>query len=215
MRPFHAIVSRQRSQKVVANLINADRIDDTIDYDLLDDDDSRLLWKAPISKVIERDAGTMAVEVADLINTSNHIRFVDGYFGPDSSPHRRPFQEFMKLFSGRDMSSVKIEYHCRQVTDKQYFLNRCSGWVTPSIPAGVKVEFCRWEKDNLHNRFILTDKGGIAFLEGLTSHLGTGREKDVIALLHSDTVASLNMDFDRTTTSMTLVDTIEVQGTMV
>ena len=44
VRPFHAIVSRQRSQKVVANLINADRIDDTIDYDLLDD---CLLYTSP------------------------------------------------------------------------------------------------------------------------------------------------------------------------
>lgn len=214
INPFHAIVSRQFSQKFVANLINADHIDDTLAYEQLEQDDPRLLWRAPTSKVILRDAKEMASEISQLLSTSKHIRFVDGYFGPDSSSHRRPFREFMKLLIGRNMSSIKVEFHCRQIMPEQHFLDKCEDWVTPSIPAGMTVKFFRWKNDDLHNRFIITEKGGVAFLEGLTSYQGTGREKDVIALLHNETIALLNQEFDRETTSMTLVDSIAVKGTM-
>ena len=214
VRPFQAIVSRQATEKSVANLIHADNIEDTTDYDTLPADDARQFWKAPISKVVERDAATMAKEVADLVKAGETIRFVDGYFGPDALQYFEPFKAFMGLFDNRDLTSLQVEFHCRCITDEIYFRGKCTDWVAPSIPAGLQVKFYRWQEDQMHNRFVLTEKGGVAFLEGLAGYRGTGRKTDVIALLHRDTVDTLNREFTADTTEMTLVDVIEIDGKM-
>lgn len=63
------------------------------------------------------------------------------------------------------------------------------------VPKQLEMRFIRWDRDNLHNRMVLTELGGMAFLEGLDQFMGKGREDDVVVLLNKTVARQLVQDF--------------------
>ena len=59
------------------------------------------------------------------------------------------------------------------------------------IPVGISVRLVRWKQkivgEKLHNRFILTDRGGVIFGVGLDDGDGAAEETDDIKLLDDET----------------------------
>jgi hypothetical protein len=47
----------------------------------------------------------------------------------------------------------------------------------------MKIRLVRWNQEHLHNRFILTDKGGLNFAHGLGDHNGSHPKHDEVYLL--------------------------------
>jgi hypothetical protein len=60
------------------------------------------------------------------------------------------------------------------------------------ISVGVRLTNARWRHEDLHNRYILTDRGGILIGEGFdeANHKST-RTDDVLTLLSPETAAEL------------------------
>ena len=78
-----------------------------------------------------------------------------------------------------------IEIHTKVKSSEDFFREQCHTKLTRLIPNGMRVSFVRWsEKDGgqpLHNRYILTELGGVSFQHGLDD--GKKGDTDDVALL--------------------------------
>ena len=71
------------------------------------------------------------------------------------------------------------------------FIGLCDAWLCDVIPLGMKVRFCRWSHAQLHNRYILTDVGGLKFGQGLDQAGDTEPQEDHVTLLGQQEAAAL------------------------
>lgn len=169
---FRAIISKSNPQKR---------------FDVLHPDelvDSSHLWAVPTSKVVPRVASEMAKIVAPVLSSAQEIIFVDPHFAPEAVRYRKTFEAFMKaIFSNRSAPIKRLEFHSEAKSTTEFFREECKKRLKRQIPQGVKVIFVRWEnKDEgqaLHNRYILTDLGGLAFQHGLDQGKRDGETDDV------------------------------------
>lgn len=212
-RPFWAILAASNPRNHPAILLAVD-VDDTIDYSSLAATDSRLLWKAQRSKIIHRDAASMAQAVDLLLQQCDKVLFVDRHFGPENLRHRLPLESFLLTIAKRNAtaSTVTIEVHTGDKSTAAFFQAECARQLPAIIPAGMTVRLIRWASDDLHNRFVLTDCGGVAFLEGLDQYTGAGRREDVVAVLDQEVCATLMSDYETTGSKFTYIDECVVFG---
>lgn len=213
-QPFWAIIA-QSNPRTHTSVIIGDDVHDVVDWDKLPVDDPKRLWKAYHSRIIKRNAKDMADAIELFVQHADEVLFIDKHFGPENQRHRLPFQEFMLRLNGRSNGSMpsRMEFHCSKRSEARFFETECQSRLTGMIPNDVKMRFIRWDVDDLHNRFVLTELGGIAFLEGLDQFMGSGREEDVVVLLDKDVAKHLIQEFAIGTTNFVLQDQIEITGT--
>ena len=78
-----------------------------------------------------------------------------------------------------------IEYHTGDSNkDTNAFAREMGKSIRPYLPAATTLKVVRWKEDELHNRYILTDRGGVMF--------GTGLDVDESAIPSEDTVTLLD-----------------------
>jgi hypothetical protein len=112
--------------------------------------------------------------------------FIDPYFGPDNPRHRRPLQAFLRaLIQNRKTPIRSIEYiTSTKILDFGYFKSECEK-LSDIIPRNIAVTVIRLRQkmdgEKLHNRYILTDIGGVKFNTGLDD--GKSGETDDVDLL--------------------------------
>lgn len=200
-RPFHSIISTKNFGNTT-NLLIGDDLDPTDPPDL---------WIVPTSIHIKREPALMANCVLALLSQCNEALFIDPYFGPGKKQCTEPLQMFLEAISsrgGRRMPS-RIEYHAgnqdRDTSRYQSDLEQC---VEPHLPPGVKLSVIRWNKEQMHNRYILTDRGGVMFGHGL----GDGRDSEVkydtVSLLDDNTCAELIVDYSTESKKLTWLNEI-------
>jgi len=215
-RPFRALLAASNPNSHPAVIVGAD-VDDTIDYTGLAATDSRLLWKAQRSRIVQRDAASMAQAVDLLLQQCGKVLFVDKHFGPENVRHRLPLESFLLTIARRNTAaaSVTVEVHTGDKSTSAFFQAECMRQLPAVVPTGMNVRLVRWASDDLHNRFVLTDCGGVAFLEGLDQYAGSGRQEDVVAVLDHDVCVALVSCYDTTCGKFTFVDECTVVGTKV
>lgn len=213
-RPFRAIIAETNSRKHPA-VIAADTLDDTLEADELPMDDVRRLWRADRSRIVKRNAVEMADAIDLFIRQADTILFVDKHFGPENARHRIPFEEFLSRLDERGSGAMPslISVHCASISESAFFRSQCEIRLCPLIPHGTRVGFHRWAADDLHNRFVLTDLGGVAFLEGLDQYMGNGRTDDVVILLDNRVARQLISHYTPGTSMFRHIDHHEIVGT--
>ena len=213
-RPFRAIIAESNQRTHPAVIVGA-TLDDTLVFDDLPESDSRRLWKASRSKVIKRNAIEMADAIEVFIQRADRILFVDKYFGPENPRHRIPFEEFLSRLRDRHEGKMPktVEIHCAYKSEASFFQSQCNSRLAGMIPKDMRMHVRRWSEKDLHNRFVLTDLGGVAFLEGLDHYTGDGREEDVVVLLDQDVSQQLMDNYTVGKTTFQLIDECEVIGT--
>jgi hypothetical protein len=158
-RSFHAIISNINPNNHSHVLINEEI------------HDGQPLMQASRSVQIKRTSQEMALCVKNLFYSSKQIMFIDPHFSKANNRHFRPLGEFLKLIEeARNLRGVSVnwlEYHTDNKTDESFFKNRCDQRLPVLIPQGMILQIVRWPEDELHNRFILTDIGGVMFGTGL------------------------------------------------
>lgn len=161
--PFHAIIvaSSCKIQKaIVAN-------------DLCDDSP---LWRVERDGQVPRQAQDLAALAESLLFHSTEVSFIDQHFGP-TSKHGRPLAAFLaSARKGKKLS--RIEYHLKGSDDRSMFkagLERQRPHL--NLAADESIIFIRWNcikgAQNLHARYLLTNRGGIHFDYGLDEGDGT------------------------------------------
>jgi hypothetical protein len=122
---------------------------------------------------VPRRAAEMAAAVAAMLRNCTVAHFVDPNFGPENTRHRRPAEAFFRaLLANRNgRSLVYVAIHTSEKSTPDFFEDTCKQQLPRLIPRGLRVTLRRWKQkdggEKLHDRFILTNLGGVEFSVGL------------------------------------------------
>ena len=178
-RPFYAILSRD-NPRGQPDVVRAD--------DILDGTPEA--WLAPGSIVVERTAASMADGVGSMLLCATRILFVDPHFRATKPEFNRPLSAFLKIVRAAD-SQAKIELHTADRADAppwDSFRRECEDYLPRIVPRSLTLVVRRWKNrvggERLHNRYILTDLGGVQFGVGLDD--GDPGTTDDVTLLSAE-----------------------------
>ncbi len=158
-------------------------------------DKSNDLWAVKTRLVVARNARTMAKAVAPMLRRCTTAVFIDPYFKPDDPGYQRSMGAFFWCLTGDQANpgGMDVQLHASDRIYRRGFAPRflqqaCEDYMAQNIPAGLRVRFLRWKEreggETLHNRYILTDLGGVQFHHGLDE--GREGETDDITLMDLD-----------------------------
>lgn len=177
--PFHAVLARANSTNHPSTLV-AEGLGEATP-----------LWATPRGMTIARTAGDMAAAVATMLRIAEIIIFVDPYFRPGRIESRRPLEKFLRaVVNARPLEvPARIEVHTSLVEDRsgtrEFFEDQCRRNLPRYLPEGVRLVLLRLRErpggERLHNRYILTDLGGLVFGAGLDD--GADGETDDVTLM--------------------------------
>lgn len=164
VRPFRAIIVEG------SNYEN----DSVLPKDLdLDDHD---LWKNPNSIRVNRSAAEMIGSVHSMLECANELILIDRNFKPEESRFRNVLAKILRDLHTSPYGPIinTIYYQVGDRLSENELERLCRRHILPMIPEGKKVSFCIRPWDDLHDRFILTNIGGVSFSVGLDENLGGG-----------------------------------------
>ena len=177
-RPFHAILARKNPRQNTNVMCEGDVWDDKAEH-----------WNAPSTIIVQRYANKMAECVAPMLRCATKVLFVDPYFRANEETSeerfRKPLAEFLRTIGTR-ASQITIELHTAdrdKVRSWEEFQKECEDHLPDVVPTGVTITVHRWKNnvERLHNRYILTDIGGVLFGTGLDEGR-PGTTDDVVRL---------------------------------
>jgi hypothetical protein len=174
--PFRGILARANPRRRDAVLVERDL-----------DEQSSALWAVARGTTVDRRARSMAELIRPMLRCCGTVIFIDPYFGPERPGYRRSLEAFLStLVAGRrDVGSVRVEVQTEAKSTAEFFSSECQAQLGKHIPAGLSVKLRRWTQrqggETLHNRYILTDLGGLIFAHGLDE--GKSGETDDVSLM--------------------------------
>ena len=179
-RPFHAILARTNPNSHAHVLTESDLDDGATEY-----------WAVNRGLTVSRKAADMAEAVASLLRCSSIVIFIDPHFRPEKSRYRRPFEAFLERMIRRRPGGMpkRIELHtAADRTGTEEFREECERRLPRCVPEKMRVRVRRLRQkqggEKLHNRYILSDLGGVSFGYGLDE--GNKGETDDITLMDRD-----------------------------
>jgi len=139
-------------------------------------------WDNSHGMIVKRDAEEMAEAIKNMLACSRWVKFIDPYISPSRSDYRPSLQAFLKILASErpvgppDLIEIHTGLHSATADFlKQKYLN--------IIPSGLQVTVYQWKtipnEQELHNRYVLTDLGGVSFLHGLDTGRGGNNFDDV------------------------------------
>jgi len=157
---FHAIVATENPRSHAAVLI-ADDVNENLP-----------LWHVARQKKVPRHPRDLAMVAAPLIQISKQILLIDPYFDPCDPTYQASIKTMMAPLARRRTTPARVELHCAlHRTSSPSFWSDCRSDLPGVIPDGLKVSVIRWnvveDKERFHRRYILTERGGVAFEGGL------------------------------------------------
>ena len=116
----------------------------------------------------------MAQLVSPILSNCLELYFIDPHFGPENARHRRPLEAFLNEMAvnrcGKPFPNC-IEIHTSNKADSVFFKDTCLEELPQLIPSGYSIKLKRWAErsggEKFHQRFILTDIGGVEVDPGL------------------------------------------------
>jgi hypothetical protein len=201
-RPFHAIIASA----------NPASIPFVLDVESLNGGQG--LWKVTRSLVVRRVAEDIARCVRPFIDVSKHILLVDPYFSPEEIEYRKPLQLILEAISVGDGKVFEVHLNEQRSSSKTYFEAVCKKVLPTIIPQGVQLRIVRWKEkaggDKLHNRYILSERGGLRFGNGLRE--ADDGQFDEVELLEFDTARDRFEKYAGKVAAFDFVDDIVIAG---
>ena len=161
---------RNEPFKAILSLDNPGKYAKVVRFDVIDD---HPLWDINSQAVCARLAADMSCAISAMLCNCRGIYFIDPHFGPENARHRRPLEAFLNAIKNRTRKLMPeiIEIHTSKKSDASFFKNTCNERLPAIVPSGMIVKFKRWNQkiggEKLHERYILTDIGGIKVGPGL------------------------------------------------
>lgn len=212
IKPFHAIITIQNPM--------------AREYVLIADDieENTPLWNVRRGKPVPRTAEALAKCASILLSISKEIIFIDPHFefiDKDGNEIHR-FINTLKYFiefSFIDKPVKRLELHLRHKKyrhiDIDSWKNLCEEKIAPLIPKYSKIKVFiwkkKWEGDEIHARYILTERGGIKYDYGLDE--GWKGETTDVDLLDRMLYEKRWKDFQEDTSAFKPVSKMEIEGT--
>ncbi len=158
--PFHVILAHNNpNPQKWSNIVCAE------DISLGDD---RAWDDPPSSATVNRTATSMAACIEPLLRYATQIHFIDPHFCPLQDRFKNPLSKFLKIIC-HDSHEVSLEYHTLADNTLCWkdFQQKCEDELPHLIPKGFTLTVRRWKNrvggERFHNRYILTNIGGVAF----------------------------------------------------
>jgi hypothetical protein len=157
-KPFRAILARgnPRSQPFV--------------LEGNDVEENHPLWKVEASQFVARTPQEIGTYIGPLLRISRHVLFVDPYFRAGHRDYRELFATLFELaVCDKSSEPPRVEIFASTKNDlgEVFFFDECRRCLTDLIPAGIQVKIGLWSQriggEEIHNRYILTDRGGVKF----------------------------------------------------
>ncbi len=207
--PFRAIITVSNPNSVPEVLI-ADSLDETSP-----------LWNVPQDSHILRTPEAMAECVGGLLTLSTEILFIDPHFSPAEGRFSCSLEQFVLKTINARRPIKRIEYHLKYDDTKpdcRWFKSECERRVSRLIPQGTKLKLVRWQErdggERFHDRYILTEVGGVCFTGGLDA--GSDGETTYVSLMGHETRSQVWHRYQLTTPEderiYELVDEAEIIG---
>ncbi|MDM8548922.1 hypothetical protein QUF72_02545 [Desulfobacterales bacterium HSG2] len=210
--PFHAILVKDIPDR--SHLNKAVFKGSNLKHDITE-------WNHETMVTVERKAKDMAKAVSPMLSNCTEAIFIDPHFDPEKDKYRVTIKAFLQEIVNHrcTFSPKRIEVHASDRDDKpsfDEFSRRCNdNNLRSCIPKGMTVCFKRWkekqngEHEKLHNRFILTNIGGVAFLFGLDE----GDGSDIVVLLTRKVYEQIWEQYAESNPAFDLDDSVEIEGT--
>ncbi|HEX7840796.1 MAG TPA: hypothetical protein VF469_25135 [Kofleriaceae bacterium] len=171
-RPFAAILTTENPRGHQAVLVG----------DQLGPANSR--WTCAMGATPARTPEALATALSAMLVNCKALHLVDPHFGPENARHRKVLEVLMDVIGTHGLVLEVIRVHCSEKSSLAFFEQEAAK-MAASLPRGISVEFARWRQrgggEKLHNRYVLTDLGGVALGIGLDA--GEAGETDDLLLL--------------------------------
>jgi hypothetical protein len=175
--PFHAILATEnpRSHKAILSGRSLGSIPDS-------------RWNLGRSASPNRKAADIADCVAGMLRICNVVVFVDPHFGPENARHRKVLGALLQKLLDRGAGSPlpeRIEVQTSDKAEEEWFRSECEKRLPGLVPRGMTMTIVRLSEreggEKLHNRYILTDIGGVSLQIGLDEgHSGETEDIDLM-----------------------------------
>lgn len=171
-KPFRAILATANPRGHAAVLVGHQ----------LDHDDPR--WACASEANPARTPQALAAALSSMIINCRALHLVDPHFGPENRRHRDVLEALLGLLASQGVAPEVIRVHCSDKATLAFFEAEAKA-MAARLPSTITVEFVRWKQrgggEKLHNRYVLTDLGGVMLGTGLDS--GSKGETDDLVLL--------------------------------
>src|SRR5262249_53913086 len=152
-KPFKAIVAAQNPRGHGAVIVG----------DGIDPADGR--WVCPVGLTVERKAETIAAALSAMLVNCRQLHLIDPHFGPENARHRKILERLMGVLAANGVAPSTICVHCQYKSTLEFFEDEAKA-MAARLPPGLTVSFVRWNErgggEKLHNRYVLTDLGGVS-----------------------------------------------------
>lgn len=147
-------------------------------------DPAEARWACGTGIMPERTPEALAGALSAMLINSRVMHLVDPHFGPENVRHRRVLEALMQILADHGLVPEVVRVHCSEKSTLAFFESEAAR-LANHLPAGLTVEFVRWRQRNggerLHNRYVLTDLGGVTLGVGLDAG-GQGETDDLLLL---------------------------------
>jgi hypothetical protein len=153
------------------------------------------LWNVHPTRSVSRTAEAMAEAIAPLLRIAQDVAIVDSYFKPDVKKYQEMVQRFWKAaMDGRGGTILTrfVLHTCVQRgwdrIDPEAFVDSCSRHLPEFVPPSKRMKVIIWEErdagEEFHNRYCLTDRGGVFMGKGIDR--GQAGQTDDWSILSND-----------------------------
>jgi len=210
-RQFHAVLISAGARQFPASV--------PVLRDLAFDDDDGL-W-SPQHGLVPRRPEAIASALSPLLAFARTLRFVEPHFDPSSERWRKTIEAMLLravyrrardempdveihtcVSRGRRLRHLEGQLISDQIEKAQAITHALKGWV-PQLPPSLSVTTYFWAErvggPEFHDRFLLTDVGGLTFGKGFDATDGTHAADEVITVLPRGQFAALCARFSSAT----------------
>lgn len=142
------------------------------------------LWMCEAGVTCRRMPEELAAALYSTVTNCRELHLVDPHFGPENARHRKVLEALLDVLPVEGVCPHIVRVHCSAKSDLAFFEQEARK-LAARLPVGAVVEFARWEQkangEKLHNRYVLTDLGGVSLGIGLDA--GSVGETDDLTVL--------------------------------
>lgn len=130
---------------------------------------------------IERTAEAMVQCCAPLLRAGSHIKLIDPHLDANNGRHRRPLVAFLKCAK----PGASVDIFCSDRKEQTHLRRGIERALYEANPESIEVRLFVRPQAVLHNRYVLTQGGGIYFLTGLDDHDNGENRMDEVGILEA------------------------------
>jgi len=178
-------------------------------------------FEVPVSQSVRRSLPDLFTPAAKLLRYSRRVRFVDPYFSPHQEQWRASVKCLLELCASDDVVKTFIEFHTmvdqRDAEPFEEWRKSCE-LLCSSIPSGLKLKVVRWDvgtetQEKLHDRYILTELGGLKYGWGLGAEAHwKGTSQTTMNRLEYTHCVQLFGEFDEDAVRYRFVDNVTIKA---